>query len=224
MLTEALRLIGKLVAKLSPDQQMSWSRYASQGQGVTTPGASWVKFNAWLQEERKAAQLRRQYFLVSGGALQDQPSSGAKPFCTRCKTMGHKVQDCHVKSSLSEFHHVAPEVDNHDQPIFATQGDQNSKFAEAEARVGKCPICSESHTYPKLLRKGSPDTIPWPSSHLESCPKFQAMTPQQKGNKVEELKACPKCTDWKHTKRQCWKQGLICRKKDGENRCRKQHH
>ena len=50
------------------------------------------------------------------------------------------------------------------------------------------------------------------------------MTPEQRGAKVEELKACPKCTDWRHGKKQCWMTGLVCKEKENGARRRRGHH
>ena len=145
----------------------------------------------WLEVERSAALVRRQYYLVSGGGGLDNKNAGtSKPYCVRCKTVGHKVADCKLDSTLSGLHHLdgTPAEDNVQACPISTQ---DQKYAEAESRAGTCPICRQKHTYNKPITKGSTETIPWPSSHLESCPQFSAMTPEQKGSKVEELKACP---------------------------------
>ena len=76
----------------------------------------------------------------------------------------------------------------------------------------------------KTVTKGSSEKIPWPSSHLDSCPKWKELSPTDRAAKVEEFKACCKCTNWKHESRHCWKQGLICKEMDGDHRCRKPHH
>ena len=60
-----------------------------------------------------------------------------------------------------------------------------------------CPLCNKNHSYDRKFPWGNLD---WPSTLLKTCPKYEALTPVQRGKKLEELEGCARCTSWKHKK------------------------
>ena len=131
-----------------------------------------------MDEERQAALIRRQYFLLGGGQLSDGGSSSKpKVYCSRCKGMGHTAQNCKLDSTLSSMNHVSEDPSEPVSDLRAAVGvDRNKAYEDAEQRAGKCPVCGDTHTYQKPIQRGSTETVPWPSSHLESCPRGESMT------------------------------------------------
>ena len=98
-----------------------------------------------------------------------------------------------------------------------------ASFKEVKQKVGVCPLCKQSHTYNRKLDWG---VMEWPTTFLKSCTKFQAMSPVQRGKRLEEVGGCARCTSWKHKR---GKSGCIrknptsCLEMEGGNRCGKDH-
>ena len=68
--------------------------------------------------------------------------------------------------------------------------------------VGDCPACKQGpHSYTRNFPFGKAE---WPSNRLDSCPKFVGMLPKERGELVEKLKACYKCTCFKHQGEACF--------------------
>ena len=65
---------------------------------------------------------------------------------------------------------------------FATTQDREEAYKRAESRAGKCPMCNRSHTYKQVEGNSMLD---WPSHQLDTCPRFSALTPIDKGKKVD---------------------------------------
>ena len=222
--TKDLQLVSKLVDKLPETLQLEWSRQATKPGAQILPGVNeWPYFMAWLNEERKAALHRRNYQLARGG-LDQRLITSAKPFCSNCGKLGHKPENCYNKTTLADINIVDCETPDDptslDTCAFASSKDREEAYKRAEIKAGKCPICKLPHTY-KRPEAGS--ILDWPSHHLNTCPKFSAMTPFEKGKKVEELTACPKCTSYKHQIQHCPRRGLTCNRIENGQRCRRKH-
>merc|ERR1712081_124352 len=57
-----------------------------------------------------------------------------------------------------------------------------------------------------------------------SCRAWQGLSPEQRGSKVEQLEACPRCTSWLHKAGDCWRcPGYVCGKKEDGHVCWKKH-
>ena len=166
LLTDDLRIIGRLVSKLPENLQLAWSRHAAEEPGVTDKGASWTRFVGWLDKERQAALIRRQYHLLGGGGVKEgEASQRSKLYCSRCKSHGHEVSGCKLPGTMSQIHHANDDPAEPVSQVCAVSGsDQDKAYAEQEARAGKCPMCGEGHLYQKPLQKGGSETVPWPSS------------------------------------------------------------
>ena len=61
--------------------------------------------------------------------------------------------------------------------------------------IGACPNCKGEHTF---LRRQ--DKMNWPSDRLFICKKFKERR-EERGTLLEKLKACSRCTSWRHLSR-----------------------
>ena len=130
-----LQIVSRLVEKLPESLQLEWSRQATKAGRVIEPGnTEWPKFIGWLNEERRAAILRRDYQLTQGGfdsRLSSSSSTSAKkPHCFRCKLPGHKTSDCpnSIRNTLADINHIEEDVPSDD----TTTGSCN--FASTEGQ------------------------------------------------------------------------------------------
>ena len=104
----------------------------------------------------------------------------------------------------------------------ATLSPQEKAYNEAASKKTKCPDCKVLHHWDKPTRDGK---VKWPSDQFRSCPRYNALTPEEKGRKIESVRGCPKCTSWAHEAKDCWdNRPLICRKMDNGVQCNKPHH
>ena len=101
----------------------------------------------------------------------------------------------------------------------------------AEARTGPCPVCQDKHVYHRKLSWGS---ITWPSSRLQDCDAFLALSPPQRAKVIEEQGACVTCLSWTHPKPRCSLKepknpgpgavSLRCQEREGTGVCGRAHH
>ena len=93
------------------------------------------------------------------------------------------------------------------------------KRKKVKDEIGACPNCREEHTYFKKW-----DKINWPSDRLFTCKKFKDMSPKERGTLLEKLKACSRCTSWRHSRQSCPSPPTKCStaKSDG-TKCDKDH-
>ena len=68
---------------------------------------------------------------------------------------------------------------------------------KARESCGKCPVCDQQHTWQRK------DGAWWPSDRLLTCKKFRDMNIQQRAVAVERSQGCPRCTSWKHMRKDC---------------------
>ena len=90
----------------------------------------------------------------------------------------------------------------------------------SEEKTGKCPLCKEHHYY-TFQGKGPNKGKEFASARLESCPKYIAMTLDQKTEAIINKKACAVCTDWRHERSACVTKSTKPCKKDA---CTANHH
>ena len=78
----------------------------------------------------------------------------------------------------------------------------SKRKANLEAKhMDKCPICKATHEYEKTWTALSPPVkTKMLSTLLTSCPKFLAMTPDQRTVSVTSHAACLLCTLWEHVR------------------------
>ena len=68
------------------------------------------------------------------------------------------------------------------QKLLTEEGSKEIR-GTAEARRGPCPVCRDKHIYHRKLAWGS---ISWPSSRLQDCGTFRALSPPQRARMIEE--------------------------------------
>ena len=102
---------------------------------------------------------------------------------------------------------------------------KSSKYLECEKRAGSCPDCKIPHTYQRVVKGGV--RIQWPSEGFRSCPAYRALTPVERGLRIEKAKACRRCTSWAHKTEDCWidiSRRPACFKEEGGKVCQQDHH
>ena len=82
---------------------------------------------------------------------------------------------------------------------------QKDKRKKVRDEIGQCPNCKEDHTFVRRI-----DKMDWPSDRLFTCKKFKDMSPKDRGTLLESLKACSRCTSWRHSKQRCPGQPVKC--------------
>ena len=191
-----LQLVSRLVEKLPEPLQVEWSCQATKAGRTVEPGnTEWPKFISWLDEERRAAVLRRDYQLTRGGSdtrLGPGPvTSSQKPHCYRCKVPGHRTNECpnSARTTLADINNVE-EGDSDDENIvtcnFASTEDCVRRYKETEKRMGKCPHCKALHTYRLADGTGHLD---WPSARLNTCKQFMKLPPVERGEKARGVQS-----------------------------------
>jgi hypothetical protein len=219
-------LISLLLRKVSRNHQERWHLFSTSQDFLEDDGSEGVKFCSWLEREGKAAQAARLTKLSGDLALQPttqhpttQPTVNKSPKTT-LGTNGNP-------SELQTF-----AVDGRPTWVdqVATKEGAIKMAEEVKTRHGSCPLCKDDHTYPRALPWG---TMEWPSQRLEACPQFQQMTPQARGNALEEQGGCSLCTSYAHPKNKCfqtdkrkpnYKPVLCSEKVNGSKSCGKSHH
>ena len=129
-------------------------------------------------------------------------SSGAKSSmtCNSCGGLGHFARNCpsKVRQAVS-----GPSAKINIAVAKITTRDEYKKYlAETQKQVGNRTSCGQpAHFYTRKFPFGTGD---WPSTRLDSCPQFVAKSARERGELVERLKACYKCTNWKHQGDSCF--------------------
>ena len=93
------------------------------------------------------------------------------------------------------------------------------KEAKRKAReaFGKCTVCDQQHSWQRK------DGSWWPRDRLLCCKKFKDMNIQQRAAAVEAAKGCPRCTSWKHVKKDCRMKPNSCGFNSGNSTCQLDH-
>ena len=74
------------------------------------------------------------------------------------------------------------------------------KQSLAERKLNKCPVCGETHTYERTWAATTPLVkARLVSTHLTTCAKFLAMSPDEKMAVVVGNAACLVCAAWDHS-------------------------
>ena len=113
---------------------------------------------------------------------------------------------------------LAAGIDSSANQNFAKKDSDHQKLDQAKQRVGKCPLCEEEHTFKSKWR-----SMPWPSDRLIQCKRFNDMTTQQRGEFLEQVQGCSRCTSWGHTKPECTMAEIDCTETINGSRCHIDH-
>merc|ERR1711867_402982 len=113
------------------------------------------------------------------------------------------------------------EMDEEVQQTCAVDMEDEQAF-EAEARVrGKCPDCDVVHTWDRPRGTG---TRPWPSDQFRNCPRFMALSSEEKAARIERAGGCPRCSSWRHGPADCRnRRPTLCEVKVGSGVCDRPH-
>jgi len=104
-----------------------------------------------------------------------------------------------------------------------TREEYNRFLPETRRQVGNCKGCGQAaHTYLRQFPFGNAE---WPSTRLDTCKKFQGMSTRERGELVERLKSCYKCTSWQHQGDACYSRPKsTCNVMSGGSACGGVHH
>ena len=230
-------MVGRLVTKLPRVYQAEWDRHITDPMIRENENTDWNKFTAWLERQKEIAlsfriravanQQAARAPTTSGSGCAGAGSAGGKeklPFwgengCWKCGGTGHIGRNCtspgtkQIKANALGTTFSKP----------TSKEGWTAISPDIQTKVGVCPVCKSHHTYKRKFDWG---TIDWPSSLLISCSRFQSMTAVQRGNKLEELGGCSRCTSWLHKKgkKSCPRtKPTSCPELEGSSRCGKDH-
>ena len=114
---------------------------------------------------------------------------------------------------------LAAKVEESEEPSVADHAAiEKKKLEAARERVGKCPACSQAHTFKSWF-----STVPWPSDRFVSCQKFGNMTSRQRAETLQKAGGCSRCTSWKHKKNKCKLAVIDCKETVNGTVCHKDH-
>ena len=116
-----------------------------------------------------------------------------------------------LKAKIAALEGKPEDTERRSRPVY------NKKISEEKA--GKCPLCQEHHYFKSTL--GASKGKELASAQLRACPKYRAMTLDQKADTIVSKKACAACTDWRHDRSACTSRKPKSCEKDG---CTGNHH
>ena len=204
-LEDDFSLINKLVLKLPHADQRRYSDYVSSEAAGLDPRSKWAKFWSWLRLRYKSAVQSGLMHMCDGVNGQSKSvSSGIKTgvTCNICGGLGHYARNCSSKQRSVQSPSVKVNVA---VTKVHTRDEYNRHLPETRRQVGNCLGCGQAaHNYTRQFPFGNAD---WPSTRLDTCKKFLGMTTRERGELVERLKACYKCTSWQHQGDACYSRG-----------------
>ena len=239
LLPTNFNIVAILIDKLPKQYGQDWWDHCARATVEPIPGRNeWEVFLKWLEVKRKAAVKERGAEDLKPAPAKANTTLGVRASCPKCGGP-HKAGACSRPSTLEV---MAVENDPDGEPleeaemlegvtVVATDGHagagvvKSAKYKECEERAGNCPDCHVPHTYQRVLRNGV--RIQWPSEGFRSCPKYRALTPEERGKRIEEAKACRRCTSWAHPTSQCWidlAKRPACLKEENGQACMRDHH
>ena len=198
-----------LVDSLPGAAQGRWyDRSVPGGETRVEKGQAFLK---WLERERVHAVTIHLDCMTS--KLQKPPNPSSKP---PASTQVAPVPPSTDLGLYSSVHHatqpkpvdpgprppVTPDAGPR-APVTTVQGAAEAtakRKSNLEAKgQDKCPLCQAQHTFEKTWSSVTPATkTKMLSTFLSSCPKFQALSPDQKRSTCVAQAACLVCTGWDH--------------------------
>ena len=157
-------------------------------------GTGFKALVAFLQEESTMIELH----------MPDLLDSSSKPESTVKKQESKKIKELEAK--LAKYEGKVESEDQRKKPY--------NKEA-SEEKMGKCPVCGIFHYYVNSKTKKE-----LASARLSGCPKFKAMSVEERAETIVAKKACAKCLDWRHERPTCTAKIKPC----SENGCSANHH
>ena len=225
-LTRDYKLVGDLVEKLPHHLSVAWDNHVTQPDIVADEDSEWEKLVTWLNRQRDVAHnayLRSLERNKTKTPIPSEPKRSGSG-CFKCGGSGHLARECR-QPPTKEIHGTVGGSGQNSQRAAIPQSKQESLqvLPTVKATVEKCPLCNQEHSYRRKFQWGEMD---WPSSLLSGCPNYKKLTAVQRGQKVEEIKGCGRCTSWRHSASQ-WRcpKGAVtsCTEKDQGVVCNRDH-
>ena len=187
--------LNAIYSKLPLSTQEKWDDYE-----LKEDETEWKAFSIFLYEKYQAA-LRKRTRMESlkqmpstesnkdksekvKGSFDPKVDNSKEVKCYKCSGIGHKSKECpnKTKSVVKE----SPKV---------TAGKTD---VEVSDKKNDCPCCKKYHTWkPKNKPK------PIRSTRLSSCPDFEKLDINARGEFLESVKGCTLCLSWLHDKDKC---------------------
>jgi len=146
--------------------------------------SKWDKFWLWLKSSHKSAvQAGLMQMCSTTGSSSLSGGTGIKSgiTCNSCGGLGHYAQNCpsKLRTSLGTTVKVNVAVVK-----VKTRNDYNQHLP-TKRQAGNCPGCNQpAHNYSRQFPFGMAE---WPSTRLDTCPRFTAMTPRERGGTSREV-------------------------------------
>jgi hypothetical protein len=230
-------VIGVLVSKMPPSSQERWDARcpaeAEDEDPVEHNKAVREVFVTWIEEENRMATIAKNRRL----ACEMRQGSRSNPQKTGASNKPSEVTEA-IAVDTFLAHGTAggsTKVVNKDASGGGEAGtagwkqklgtkEEASKEKEArETAMGPCPACKGRHTYTRKLVWGS---MEWPSSRLDQCSSFKALSPAARATMLEGASGCNKCLSWEHVPKRCFfKKEVECPETvSGGEKCGRSHH
>ena len=213
-------LMSKIILKLPHDYQGQFAEYITSDSVRADPAPRWDKFWVWMERlHRRSVESSLMNMCESGGS---KPGTGrVGNTCHTCGAVGHYDRDSPTKgrvaktSTTQRFNMAATQI--------TTKEMYDQQLPEVKKQVGSCPACKQPvHVYTRQFPFGKAE---WPSRRLGSCPLYQKKTSRERGELIESLKGCYKCTGWLHNADGCFnKRKGGCEVMSGGKSCGGVHH
>ena len=172
----------------------------------STYSTKWDAFTVFLEKSREKALQSKA--LIS--TYEDENEDVQVSTCKKCGLSGHKEKNCRSAKI--------------NQMQAGKGGDDDSDRKKAKSRkqekeeCGKCPLCGSYHTF--IRRR---DKEEWPSDRLFVCEKYKKLSVRDKADALEKYKCCPKCTSWRHNKKDECPSNAKCNKLVNGKPCGGEH-
>ena len=145
--------------------------------------------------------------------------------CPKCKTSHKRGAKCPNDTSYdstpnSVFSHLTP------LKMIKTRDELRTYVTEAKKMTGVCPSCKKPHTFEREFDFGGiKEKAHVPSHRLDNCSTFKNLTPNARGQLIQEIKGCWSCLDWLHSGDDCrMKNKPKCDVSVGPTTCNGVHH
>ena len=200
-LREDIGLMNKLIKKLPANSQTLYTQYITSTAAKADTSSRWDKFWGWMQQlHDSAVQANLIDMCDKGSSSKGNSSSVVKSgiTCNTCGGRGHYARGCPSSKSQPissvKVNVAVAKITNRDE--------YRKHLPDTKKQIGDCPACKQGpHMYSRNFPFGKAD---WPSNRLESCPQFISKSPRERGELLEQIKGCYKCTSWKHLGDACF--------------------
>ena len=224
---EDFGLMSKIILKLPSEYQDQFAEYITSDSVRVDPSSRWDKFWVWMERlhrrsvESSLMNMCGSSSIKSGAVKAVVPTIRSGTTCNACGGRGHYARDCFSKnksaggSSIVKINMAVAKI--------TTKDEYNQHLPEVRKQLGNCPACKQAvHVYTRQFPFGKAE---WPSRRLDNCPQFQAKTVKERGDLIEKLKGCYKCTGWLHGGEACFSRDKTnCTVVTGGKACAGLHH